>query len=92
LYPTDKRTKNNIKIAHRGAYSAYSKKQYKKAFEMFDRAFNLYPEGNYLHAYWAGRTAFNLRRKSDARSWMDRALEINPNYVPALDFIKDKKL
>ncbi len=92
LYPTDARTKNAIKIAHRGAYSTYSKKQYKKAFEMFDRAFNLYPEGNYLHAYWAGRTAFNLRRKSDARSWMDRALEINPNYAPALDFIKEKKL
>ncbi len=92
LYSTDKRTKNNIKIAHRGAYSAYSKRQYKKALEMFDRAFNLYPEGNYLHAYWAGRTAFNLKRKSDARSWMERALEINPNYAPALDFIKDKKL
>ncbi len=92
LYPTDKRTKNNIKIAHRGAYSAYSKRQYKKALEMFDRAFDLYPEGNYLHAYWAGRTAFNLRRKSDARSWMERALEINPNYSPALDFIKEKKL
>lgn len=92
LYQTDARTKNAIKIAHRGAYSTYSKKQYKKALEMFDRAFNLYPEGNYLHAYWAGRTAFNLKRKDEAKSWMERALEINPNYSPALDFIKEKNL
>ena len=92
FYPIDNRTKNNIKIAHRGAYSTYSKKQYKNALEMFDRAFNLYPEGNYLHAYWAGRSAFNLKRRDEAKAWMDRALEINPNYAPALDFIKEKKL
>lgn len=92
FYPLDNRTKNNIKIAHRGAYSTYSKKQYKNALEMFDRAFNLYPEGNYLHAYWAGRSAFNLKRGDEAKAWMDRALEINPNYAPALDFIKEKKL
>lgn len=92
FYPVDNRTKNNIKIAHRGAYNIYSKRQYKKALETFERAFNLYPEGNYLHAYWAGRAAFNLRRKADARSWMERALEINSNYAPALDFIVEKKL
>lgn len=92
LYPLDNRTKHSIKIAHRGAYSSYSKKRFTKALEMFEGAFNQYPEGNYLHAYWAGRAAFNLGRKSESKSWMERALSINPNYSPALDFIKKKKL
>ncbi len=92
FYSVDKKVKNAIKIAHRGGYASYSKGQYKKAYGIFEASFNQYPEGNYLHAYWAGRSAFKLRQKSQAREWMDRALGINPNYVPAIDFVKDNKL
>ncbi|MBQ7220482.1 MAG: hypothetical protein IJS28_05835 [Synergistaceae bacterium] len=40
-------------------------------------------EGDYLAAYQAGMTALALGMKQDAMQWFDKALEVNPNYVPA---------
>lgn len=53
------------------------------------RAYNEYVklaeehENDYLAAYKAGEIARRLRNKDDARSWYEKALEINPDYEPA---------
>jgi len=54
-------------------------------------AYNRYAEmyrtysGDYLAAYQAGMIAQALGMRSEAAEWFDRALEANPNYVPAQD-------
>lgn len=81
----DDKTKNAIKISHKGGYYSYSHKQYKKAYQSFVNAFNAY-EGNYLDAYWAGRAAYKAGYKSKAREWISMALKINANYEPASEY------
>lgn len=90
-YPIDGATKNAILISHRGGYYSYSKGQYSKAYGAFVNAFEAY-DGNYLDAYWAARTAHKLGRRKDATQWLDRALEINPAYRPALEYRAKYKL
>ena len=41
--------------------------------------------GDYLAAYQAGMVALALGMNSEAGQWFDRALAVNPNYVPAQD-------
>jgi curli biogenesis system outer membrane secretion channel CsgG len=74
--------KNTLGIKHRGAYSLYSQKKYKNAFEAFVVLVEEYP-ANYLSAYWAGVSAAQLKSYKEAIKWFDRALEINPDYEPA---------
>ena len=38
---------------------------------------------DYFAAYKAGEISRKLKKKDDARSWYEKALEINPNYEPA---------
>ena len=40
--------------------------------------------GDYLAAYQAGMTALALGMRNEAMEWFDKALEANPNYVPAI--------
>ena len=40
-------------------------------------------DGDYLAAYQAGMTALALGMRSEAMEWFDKALEANPEYVPA---------
>lgn len=90
-YPIDGATKNAILISHKGGYFSYSKNQFSQAYKAFVNAFEAY-EGNYLDAYWAARAAHKLGRKKDATQWLDRALEINPAYEPALEYRAKYKL
>lgn len=90
-YPIDKATKNAILISHRGGYYSYSNGQFSKAYDAFVNAYEAY-DGNYLDAYWAARTAHKLGRRKDATRWLDRALEINPDYRPALEYRAKYKL
>lgn len=85
LYPIDANQKNSLKIAHRGGYTNYAKGNFSQAFKMFEHAVNLYP-GNYLDAYWAARAAHKMGNKKLMNEWLDKALAINPNYRPAIDY------
>ena len=38
---------------------------------------------DYLAAFRAGEIARSMKKKDDARTWFERALDINPDYVPA---------
>ena len=55
------------------------------------RAYDAYVElagsysGDYLAAYQAGEAARKLGNINNARTWYDKALEINPNFQPATD-------
>lgn len=90
-YPVDGATKNAILISHKGGYYSYSKGQFSKAYAAFENAFEAY-DGNYLDAYWAARAAHKLGRKKEASRWLDKALEINPSYQPALEYRAKYKL
>ncbi|MBQ3764799.1 MAG: hypothetical protein II869_07490 [Synergistaceae bacterium] len=68
------------RLAHRNA--AKLGKKSKKAYDKYVELVESY-ENDYLAAYCAGMIARSMRRKNDAVKWLDRALEINPNYVPA---------
>ncbi|MBQ3457983.1 MAG: hypothetical protein IJG30_03390, partial [Synergistaceae bacterium] len=57
-------------------------KKSKKAYDNYIELVDSY-ENDYLAAYCAGMIARSMIRKNDAAKWLDRALEINPNYVPA---------
>jgi curli biogenesis system outer membrane secretion channel CsgG/TolA-binding protein len=81
LSPVDR---NNLGVAHRGAWSLYSGKKYKDAFEALSKLALDYP-GNYLSAYWAGMAALKLKSDKEAAEWFESALSINPNYQPAID-------
>ncbi|MDR1979335.1 MAG: hypothetical protein LBQ42_11440 [Synergistaceae bacterium] len=83
-YSMSPQDKNILGIQHRAAYSMYSKKSYRRAYEAFSKLADDY-QGNYLSAYWAGMSALRLNKKQDAAAWFDRALQINPHYQPAID-------
>ncbi|MBQ6919763.1 MAG: hypothetical protein IJQ74_05480 [Synergistaceae bacterium] len=68
------------RLAHKNA--AKLGKKSKKAYDKYIELVASY-ENDYLAAYCAGMIARSMRRKNDAAKWLDRALEINPNYVPA---------
>jgi len=67
---------------HNDAVSRFGRKDYRDAYRRFNRLLDDY-NGNYLAAFWAGRTAERLGNKENALRLYNKALEINPNYVPA---------
>jgi hypothetical protein len=77
-----------LEIQHRGAWSLYSNKRYLEAFSAFCKQ-SLDYAGNYLSAYWAGISALKLENPQVAFSWFNRALEINPHYLPAMKQLSD---
>lgn len=68
------------KLAHKNAAKLGDKNR--KAYDKYVELAGSY-ENDYLAAYRAGVIARNLRKKNDAIKWFDKALEINPDYVPA---------
>ena len=85
-YPISATDQRTLEIQHRGAWNLYSKKNYKAALDKFSELVDAYPDSNYLSAYWAGMSALKIKaRKNEARGWFERALEINPDYQPAID-------
>jgi TolA-binding protein len=83
ISPADQRT---LEIQHRGAWTLYSKKNYKAALDKFSELVDAYPEHNYLSAYWAGMSALKIKaRKNEAEGWFERSLDINPDYQPSID-------
>lgn len=71
---------NTLRLAHINAAKLgdKSRKAYNKYVELAEANTN-----DYLAAYRAGIIAKNLKKKKDAVKWLDKALEINPNYIPA---------
>jgi tetratricopeptide (TPR) repeat protein len=45
-----------------------------------------YPSGNYLDAYWAAVAYHKMKKRSESQFWLERALDINPDYEPAKKF------
>ncbi|MDR1978154.1 MAG: hypothetical protein LBQ42_05420 [Synergistaceae bacterium] len=81
-YPIASGEANILGIKHRNAYNKYKSNRFRDAYAEFSEAAESYG-GNYLSAYWAGRSAQGLKKQDDARTWFERALAINPNYQPA---------
>ena len=71
---------NTRRIAHTNAAKLGDKS--KKAYDKYVELAGSY-ENDYLAAYRAGVIAKNLKKKKDAAKWLDKALEINPDYAPA---------
>ncbi|PIE54319.1 MAG: hypothetical protein CSA35_06240 [Dethiosulfovibrio peptidovorans] len=90
-YPLSAGDKNMLGIMHRNAYNKFKRGRYKDAYKGFAKAVDSYASVNYLSAYWAGVSAYKLREKEKALEWIDKALSINPDYVPAQEY-KAKKL
>ena len=69
---------NSRRIAHINANKLRGQRAYNKFVELAESY-----DGDYLAAFRAGELAKSLRRRREAREWFERALEINPDYVPA---------
>ena len=73
----------------RTAYQKYNAGRVTQALEDYTKAYETAPKANYLAAYWAGLSAERIRNKrEEALTWANRALEINPDYKPALELKK----
>ncbi|MDR1509763.1 MAG: hypothetical protein LBS53_08995 [Synergistaceae bacterium] len=81
-YPISPGERNMLIIGHNNAYTKYKNRKYKEAYTAFMSLADDYA-GNYLAAYWAGQSALMLKQKSYAREYFERAIKINPGYVPA---------
>ncbi len=86
-YPLDNVRKNQIKALHRNGYMHYADKRFPQAYKDFVEAVGVYP-GNYLDAYWAARAAHRAGQTDNMIHWLQRALDANPQYQPALDYAK----
>jgi tetratricopeptide (TPR) repeat protein len=81
LSPMDR---SNLQKGQQEARNLYERGRYEEAFGIFRRLSEAY-RGNYLSAYWTGMAALRLGHKNAALAWFDRALDINPNYQPAIE-------
>ncbi len=86
-YPLDNVRKNQIKALHKSGYVHYADKRFPQAYKDFVEAVGIYP-GNYLDAYWAARAAHRAGQRNNMIHWLQRALDVNPQYQPALDYAK----
>lgn len=70
---------NTLRVKHiNAAKLGNGKKAYDAYTSMFEENSN-----DYLAAFRAGEIARSMKKKDDARTWFERALDINPDYVPA---------
>ncbi|MCL1940631.1 MAG: M48 family metallopeptidase, partial [Synergistaceae bacterium] len=87
-YPISAGEKNVLTILHNRATSLYNAGKHKDALAAFTKGADSY-KWNYLAALWAARNAQKLGNTKDMQKWIEKSLEINPNYVPAKEF-RDK--
>ena len=70
---------NTLRVKHiNAAKLGNGKKAYDTYVSMFEEN-----SDDYLAAFRAGEIARSMKKKEDARTWFERALDINPDYVPA---------
>ena len=74
--------RNSLKILHRNGVTQFNAGKYRAALDVFTRAAKGY-DGNYLAAYWAAKSARRMGNRTLTMDWIDRTLDINPEYVPA---------
>ena len=86
FYPVDESMKNQLRMLHKGGYFSYSHGDFRKAYMAFTKAMEMY-DGNYLDAYWAARAAHKVGQKGKMKELLQKALEINPNHVPAQQYM-----
>ncbi len=87
-YPLDNARKTQIKGLHKSGYLYYADKRYPQAYQAFVEAAELYP-GNFLDAYWAARAAHRAGQSEKMVYWLQRAVDANPQYQPALNYAKE---
>jgi tetratricopeptide (TPR) repeat protein len=90
-YPLTRKERTWLATRHRGALNLYSQKKYDDAYAAFSKLADDYDGCDYLAAYWAGVTAGKLKRGGEAAAWFRRAVEVNPNYRPALAELPGEK-
>ncbi|MDY3868276.1 MAG: CsgG/HfaB family protein [Pyramidobacter sp.] len=73
--------RNSMQILYKNGARLYKGKNYSKAYNMFVRA----TDSNFdvLNIYWAGMSALKSGNRANARKWLNKALEIHPDYIPA---------
>jgi tetratricopeptide (TPR) repeat protein len=76
--PAKKTIKTDVTLIYQDAWDYYSKGDYNKAIEYFDKALEL--NTNFTLAY-----NYNLRRHKESIACFDKAIEIKPNYSEALN-------
>ena len=78
-YGLSKSDEDDLKAKHRKlAKMGNTAAAYREYSKLFDETGN-----DYFAAYKAGEVARALKKKSNAKMWYNKALEINPNYAPA---------
>ena len=78
-YGLSKGDEDALKAKHRKlAKMGNTAAAYREYSKLFDETSN-----DYFAAYKAGEVARVLKKKSNAKMWYNKALEINPNYAPA---------
>ena len=78
-YGLSKSDEDDLKAKHRKlAKMGNNAAAYREYSKLFDESGN-----DYFAAYKAGEVARILKKKSNAKMWYNKALEINPNYAPA---------
>ena len=86
-YPLDNARKTQIKALHKSGYMHYADKRFSQAYKDFVEAVGVYA-GNYLDAYWAARAAHRAGQEENMIYWLQKALDANPRYLPALEYAK----
>lgn len=78
-YPLTPKDANFCRIGHIN-YRKLGRTQ--AAYDKFVELLDTY-SCDYLAAYWLGEISVALKKNDQAAGWYDKALAINPNYVPA---------
>ena len=83
-YDVDEATFNRMLDRHKDAEKRVGNREKVDRYEIL---FNEYPY-DYLAAYRAAQANMAMGRHGQARTWLERALKINPNYLPAKQLMK----
>lgn len=83
-YPIPAAVRKELLALHQSAAGKYRANRLTQAFEDYVKASELQPKVDYLSPYWAAATAERIKNKrGEALAWVNKSLEINPDYKPA---------
>ncbi len=80
--------RRNTEILFNNGMKFYKAGNYRKAYDMFARADS---PSDVLNTYWAGMSALKIGDRKNARKWLEKALQMHPDYVPAQKALKQVK-
>ena len=83
-YGLDEATFDRMLDRHKDAENGVGNQE---KFDRYEILFNEYPF-DYLAAYRAAQANMAMGRKGQAETWLNKALNIHPNYIPAKQLLK----